>query len=272
MEIPRCFICFVLGRALHFAQSPKFDIVLSLSGFNEATLHPVESPGDELWVGYPRGWDTRLTDTEDPEQNRLIWQGQVIQMKRRDLAIQAYRLRNIPLLSLHGAWSAIDSGYRNELHRAVMDLTRRRNVVSMRYPNIGPRIQYPSAESRRNAQCEMWCGGTRQLHRLCQSAGSKFLLCLQPNLFDRDGKPLTLEESEMVRSGSVYQPWVVQNFPHFALRGKQLRDEGISFFDLRSLYREVTDAVYRDDCCHFTKSGNDLLADKIASLIAAELN
>ena len=248
----------------------EFDVVVSLSGFNEATLHPAESPADALWIGYPRDWDMRLRDTEDPEVNRLILEGQMAQIKRNAWAKWAYQYRHIPLFTLHGTWAAIDSIYMHRADKVTAQLMAIRPRIINRYANVGPSIRYSSAEARRDAQCEMWCAGARQLQRLSRSTDAKFLLCLQPNLYDESVKPLTEEEREIKRRGSVYQPWVEKNYAHFATAGAALRTEGIAFFDLRRLYDDVPSTIYRDECCHFNLDGNNLLATRIAELITDE--
>ena len=250
----------------------EFDVVLSLSGFNEAVLHPAESRGDALWIGYPRDWDFRLRDTEDIELNRMILEGQTAQVQRKVWAARAYRLRHIPLLSLHGTWAAIDSVYRERADKVTARLIASRDRLVNRYANVGPGTRYESAELRRNAQCEMWCAGARQLHRLSRFTDAKFLLCLQPNLHDGAGKPLTTKEREILRTGSIYREWVIQNYAYFADAGAALRSEGIAFYDLRRLYDGVSSTVYRDECCHFSKAGNDLLAEHIAELISGEVS
>jgi hypothetical protein len=262
-----------LAMTLSYFQTlgAEFDVVVSLSGFNEAVLHPAESLGDELWVGYPRAWDVRLTDTEDPEVNRLIWEGQTLQHDRMSCAVAAYRLRHLPLLTVHGIWSAFDAGYRHRLMEATSNLARARLRIMERYANVGPRIRYASDEARRTAQIDMWCGGARQQQRLCKSSGASFLLCLQPNLHDSDGKPLTWEEERLKQRGSVYQEWVEKNYTHFATAGASLKDEGVAFFDLRNLYDGNPSLIYRDECCHFSQTGSDLLATRIGDLIHAEL-
>ena len=118
----------------------------------------------------------------------------------------------------------------------------------------------------------MWCAGARQLHRLSRFTDAKFLLCLQPNLHDGAGKPLTTKEREILRTGSIYREWVIQNYAYFADAGAALRSEGIAFYDLRRLYDGVSSTVYRDECCHFSKAGNDLLAEHMAELISGEVS
>lgn len=250
----------------------EFDAVVSLSGFNEAVLHPAESPEDDLWIGYPRAWNVQLTDTEDPELNRLIWEGQTFQEQRTSCAAQAYRFRKIPLLAIHGVWSAVDAHYRKRLVEAAANLLNSRHKVTQRYANIGPATPYSSSDGRRNAQIEMWLAGTRQIQRLCKGTNARLLLCLQPNLHDNNRTKMTDEEQQLIRGSSVYQRWVSENYAHFAAAGVRLRSEGISFHDLRDLYDEVPSSVYRDECCHFNQNGNDLLARRLAALVADELN
>ena len=249
----------------------EFDVVVSLSGFNEAALHPAESARDALWIGYPRDWDVRVKDNENPELNRLILEGQTAEIRRTAWASWAFRNRGIPLLTLHGAWAAIDSVYKQKVDNVTSQLMEIRAGMSKRYANVGPRLRYSSAEERRDAQCEMWCAGARQLQRLSKSMDATFLLCLQPNLHEKTSKLLTEEEQEIKERGSIYQEWVEKNYARFAAAGDALRAEGIAYFDLRRLYDDVSSTVYRDECCHFNLDGNNLMATRIADLIADEL-
>lgn len=45
--------------------------------------------------------------------------------------------------------------------------------------------------------------------------------------------------------------------------------DGVAFFDLTAIFRDVTDTVYIDDCCHLTYQGRDILAREVAQRVVA---
>lgn len=242
----------------------EFDAIVSLSGFNEATLHPAEAAHDLLWLGYPRKWNIRLMDTEEPQISRLIWMGQSLQTRRQQTAQQFYRFHSLRLMLIHGVWCAIDGHYVRELGETVFELSQERSRMTRRYANTGPFTEFDSAEHRRESQCRMWLSGARQIDRLCDAANARFLLCLQPNLQDSRKKFVTDEEQKLISEGSLYAEFVHQNYSYFAEAAAQLNSEGIHFTDLRDVFAEITETVYSDACCHFNAQGSDIIAERLA--------
>ncbi len=49
-----------------------------------------------------------------------------------------------------------------------------------------------------------------------------------------------------------------------------LRD-GVAYFDLTTIFQDVTDTVYIDDCCHFNQEGRDILAREVTRRIVEAL-
>ncbi|MCG6871742.1 MAG: hypothetical protein LJE84_05585 [Gammaproteobacteria bacterium] len=60
-------------------------------------------------------------------------------------------------------------------------------------------------------------------------------------------------------------------YPRLLAAGRDLLAEGVRFSDLHRVFSNETRSVYEDDCCHLGKLGNDLLADAIFRVIAADL-
>ena len=45
----------------------------------------------------------------------------------------------------------------------------------------------------------------------------------------------------------------------------------LSFLDMTQIFRNTSDIIYIDSCCHYNKKGNLILINKILSKIEADL-
>ncbi len=64
-----------------------------------------------------------------------------------------------------------------------------------------------------------------------------------------------------------YRPGVLEGYPLLRSAGKSLRENGIAFTDLTTLFYDCRETVYSDRCCHFNRRGNEMIATAIAAEI-----
>ena len=60
---------------------------------------------------------------------------------------------------------------------------------------------------------------------------------------------------------------VPEGYPVLASAGAELVQEGIEFKNAEYVFKNVTEALYVDDCCHVDEKGQTLMAGWIADLI-----
>jgi len=96
--------------------------------------------------------------------------------------------------------------------------------------------------------------------------GKPVVFFLQPNQYLKGSKPLSEEEKRI-----AIDPHRVEdtNEMMMSLRRavQDLRHDGVPIFDLTGIFSDITETVYKDDCCHLNDLGNQIMADAVVSKI-----
>jgi hypothetical protein len=106
----------------------------------------------------------------------------------------------------------------------------------------------------------------------CRANGITYLHFLQPNQYVPDSKPMGPAEQETALfKGPDYGFKIAAQagYPLLMVKGRNLKQGGIHFMDLTTVFKDIDEPLYEDTCCHVNKHGNDLIARKIAEQIAA---
>jgi hypothetical protein len=96
--------------------------------------------------------------------------------------------------------------------------------------------------------------------------GKPVVFFLQPNQYLKGSKSLSEEENRI-----AIDPHRVEdtNEMMVSLRTavQDLRHDGVPIFDLTNIFLNITDTVYKDDCCHLNNLGNRFMADAVISKV-----
>jgi hypothetical protein len=84
---------------------------------------------------------------------------------------------------------------------------------------------------------------------------------LQPNQYYTSRRFSDDERKVALNPGSPFKPGVERGYP---LLEKTLEPAGVNAVHI---FDEEPSAVYVDDCCHFTLTGNRILADAVAKAV-----
>lgn len=121
---------------------------------------------------------------------------------------------------------------------------------------------------------DIWKKSSLLIHRLCKASGVCYVHILQPTLFDTGSKPLSEIEKTIVAGkgfNDVYRMGVQKGYPLLRAAGKQLRNEGINFFDFSFMFKDTTDSVYTD-FSHYSLPFKRVIARKVAEAIIGIYN
>ncbi|MEE9128277.1 MAG: hypothetical protein V3U11_14185, partial [Planctomycetota bacterium] len=81
-------------------------------------------------------------------------------------------------------------------------------------------------------------------------------------------KPIGAAERKVaINEQHPYRTGVIKGYPALVARTEDLSLAGVRFFDLRMLFKDITQQLYIDDCCHLNREGNAILARAIASAV-----
>jgi hypothetical protein len=87
---------------------------------------------------------------------------------------------------------------------------------------------------------------------------------LQPNQYYSTRTFTTAERATAFNNGSPFKEGAANGYPFLEKALEPGALNAVHLFDT------VTESVYMDDCCHYTASGNQLLADFIAKAVLAD--
>jgi hypothetical protein len=247
----------------------EFDLLINLDGFNEIALADGNVRG-QCSPFYPRDWDERLHDA--PARAHLADHEQLWQVRGRRQqaarAMQASWLRWSALRSLIWKWQDILFA-REETRLAAQTHT---HTVAERWSfrRVGPPVSFTNDDEKYARFAEVWANSSRELHHLATGEGFRYVHALQPNQYDPLSKPLSESETQLAYNhDSDYRRSVEAGYPRLRDAGRRLREQGVPFHDLSGLFSDVAETLYCDDCCHFNRRGNELLAQAIAAAILA---
>jgi hypothetical protein len=125
-------------------------------------------------------------------------------------------------------------------------------------------------QRRADVAADLWIAASRAMYDLQKGAGGRYLHVLQPNQYLPGSKTLT--PGETAKAWRPNQPsarYVAEIYPRFLARKGELREPGRAFLDATGLFRDVEASLYIDSCCHFSSTGNRLLADAIVEHLRA---
>ncbi|MBI3049590.1 MAG: hypothetical protein HYY76_14900 [Acidobacteria bacterium] len=260
-----------LVLAYFLSRGQRFDLVVNLDGFNDVALGA---------FNHERGYDASMPSVQhlDPLVN-LVNQSALTPQKLESLAAIFRDRRRLAALTDRIAANriasvdfALDRYYRRVLDRYTRELGRFATLPSN--PPENPLIQAtPPVRPKDRAAlfaeiADIWAQSSRLMHEMLDARGAVYVHVLQPNQYYTSRRFSKAEAATALSDASPYKPSVEQGYPLLAAAGaSQLRARNVRFFDATRVLDGEPAPVYMDNCCHYTLTGNYLLAEFIAASI-----
>ena len=260
-----------LVLAYFLSRGQALDLVINLDGFNDVALGA---------LNHDRGFDASMPSVQhlDPLIN-LINQSALTPQKlaslaaivrdRQRLVDLSTTLDKTPIAAVH---LVLDWYYRLVQGRYTRELGRFATLPSN--PPTNPLVQAtpPAASRDRPALfadiAAMWARSSLLMHELLAARDAVYMHVLQPNQYFSMRRFSAREAAVALSDASPYKRSVEEGYPLLVTAGQsELRAKGIRFFDATRVLDQEPEPVYMDNCCHYTRVGNDLLADFIARSI-----
>jgi hypothetical protein len=257
----------VLSYFLSIGQT--FDLVLNIDGFNEVTLSSINNE---------RGLDISMPSAMhlDPLVN-LVNQATLTAEKLQSLAaINQYKERinylvgrlqrnriaaiNFVLERLH--WSAMTSYQAEVAHFATLPSNPSDASLILATPSVTPRD-----ESQALADAvKSWSEASTLMNTMLSARGVPYFHVLQPNQYFTT-RSFSAEEAKVARSdASPFKKGAEKGYPLLVKESEVLKSR-VNFLNATDIFDHEPAAVYLDDCCHYTRRGNQILADAIVRQI-----
>jgi len=242
------------------------DIVINIDGFNEAALSydnlfngvsPIY-PSFSHWANMSKG--TVLTF----EIRKAIKEFQ-ISLENRDYFVSLYNKFWYSNILSYIYSKRID--YWN--HKMVKNEIVYTKKITKSNSNINELIiKGPMPDISLDKITDIWVNSSKLINDICKKNGIKYFHYLQPTSFDPDNYK-TFTKDELNFRGSIEDQWaqgVINLYPIFKLRAKELVSYGIIYKDLTKIFINNKETLYYDKC-HFNQQGNEIMAKFIANHI-----
>jgi hypothetical protein len=259
----------------------EYDVVVNLDGFNEVVLPVTDNLPNQVFPHYPRMWNLYADKGLSPTRIALVAELMSIRNEQHALSRS---FSNLPLRSSNFAlivWESLDRRYELEAQRtyfALVDRARRGDPDA----SYGP-IPDPSRPPRDYAReaASHWAQASLQMRDLAEANGARYFHFLQPNQYVAGSKVFTEEEKRFADVDAYagqhfpyhpsvrnYKPAARMGYPLLIEQGAALRQRGVNFVDLTGIFADVRETIYRDACCHYNQTGNEMIAERMAQEIA----
>ncbi|MFB9265943.1 hypothetical protein ACFFWD_22765 [Bradyrhizobium erythrophlei] len=264
----------LMALSLLLALGQHIDVVVNLDAFNEFALgyenvwyhvHPIYPSLSILW-GIGKGFEP----VSEKADNFYRIAADLVEAKsairRRTDAANRSRsglsyLANKTLISFHMRRKAqAESDYASAKGTSPAELDGIKAVMGVDMP-------YANRESPWEDIFQIWLHSSDAMAALSRSVGAKYLHIVQPNQYFSK-KHFSADEAKIALSLPPTTPMRIgaeHLYPMIEQRSQYLRDRGI--ISGVGLLDDQTDAMYVDNCCHYTRAGETILARFVAGQI-----
>lgn len=268
--------------AYFLAVGQELDMVLNIDGFNEIVFC---FNNNRLNVDIAMPSAQHFLPMKDLMDSRTMTGVQLdaiakIQNYKKDLSGIIEKIKHTKSASLYLVYASygkyLYKQYRTELVRfdALIKAAKpgaEDSIVNMKYtPGVG-------SEPALMAQvATLWYRSSFIMNGMMSgglTAGgeARYFHFLQPNQYYSKKVFTGKEQRDAVDGQSTYSSLVKIGYPVFEKVVGVLRRNGVKAFSAVEIFDKIKETVFIDQCCHFNKLGNDLLADFIADCILKEM-
>ena len=260
---------------MYYAMGAEYDLIISLDGFNDVTIGPIEYKWNKTHPIYPRSWVARVANRVSPEL--VILQARKLDLqdthRSRARLLTNPWCRNSPMWNL--IWRILHSRFLSE----ESALSTQMNSVSssddkprdFRYEELGPDYKFESWDGVIEYAAQLWARSNHLADGVAKAHGAKFFHFVQPNQYVDGSKPSMSEQERAIAlvtpEQGGYGIWYRQGYKFVQKHQSWLRDQGVNTTDLSQIYKEETGQIYIDNCCHMNARGYSMIVDAMVETI-----
>lgn len=263
----------------YLAMGAHFDMIINIDGFNEMVLPQVENLPFRTNPFFPRVWHGRVRGGGENYQEKAF-QGikTYLSIQRAELATQTNKdiTRRSALRGL--IWKLQDTSLERRIADAEADYLQKAGKTS------GPRSKMISAGTKFSRKDEkmvytqlatFWRQSSEMLDAVAKAHNIRYYHFLQPNQYVDSSKPMSREEraAALLEGSGKTHPYAKParaGYPYLIAQGEALKQSGVAFQDLTMMFKDNSEILYRDACCHLTSRGYDYVIDEIVDYVKAD--
>lgn len=262
----------LMQTAYYMSLGAEFDIIVNLDGFNEISGSYYGWRDSNLHPAFPKSWNHRVSSSVSKEYLLAYADKESAIDSKAGYAqlVSKFPLRWSPTLNF--IWRVSD----NHSARDIETLSKRIEILGTVNPNrrdfaleaLGPDYSIDSFDDLANYSANLWMRSSLSLRALSEGNGARYFHFLQPNQYIDGAKILSDEEKRIAviktgGYGNVYK----KGYPFIVTRAADLVKMGVNYHDLTYMFKNDSDTLYVDNCCHLNPKGYDIVVREIASKI-----
>lgn len=244
----------------------KFDVFILLDGVND--LPYVFTNRNILYsYEYPYFWKERMTALRE----RLAFHKYDNLIRLR--ANTAKFMRNSAMLrnsfSANALWAGLD-GTLNWMVRKPFE--KEDYTKNAPYEVFGTRTAEENTnEAEAALELAMWSRSSQMMQKLALSQNIEFFHFLQPNQHVAGSKPMRPEEAVVALTNPAFVKTLPEAYAKLFVEAKTLKKH-VPFYDLTMIFKNVSEPLYVDACCHLNQTGSVLLGQAMADVVIKRLS
>jgi len=252
----------------------EFDAILNIDGFNDLVLAN-ENINSNINPIFPSGYHLGLM-SKTQMSNRLDFQ-----TTKYLYAYYDWHETELSLLSFIQSSPFKYSVFLNLLgelwtKHSITEIKRVEYKMTSEAPKtISDEFRGPPFQKNDNnyeIAVNIWQHASEMLYAISQANNLIYIHILQPNQYVEGSKPLSEKETKIaINPNSNWGLAAREGYAYLISRGSLLKAKGVPFYDLSMVFKDSTEDLYVDDCCHFGINGNIIMGKKIAEILISEL-
>lgn len=260
----------VLSYFLSIGQ--QFDLAINIDGFNEVALGSLNDRHG-LDISMPSVMHleplVNLVDQATLTPDKIRSLAEIGRLKERLADLDA-RLRRNRLASVHVVLARYRDKTSHDYEGEVAAFANLpSNPATESVIRATPRVKARTGAAVFEDIVANWVASSTLMNALLASRGAAYIHVLQPNQYFTTRRFGDAEARIAFNNASPFKEGAENGYP--VLVGESgagaLRRNGVAFVSAVHVFDGERERVYLDDCCHYTRRGNEVLADFIAASI-----
>ena len=249
----------------YLSMGGQLDLLINIDGFNEVVLGILENVPVNVNPFYPRGWYYLTQGLAD--RDVLMGAGAMLntveQTKRITKLADTSPIQYSFTAALLWKLYVKNAGYKilrlqQNIHQQASDSEDNMALTLDACQVVADNL----AEDLHT----VWQTCSVQMDVVCRGNDIRYYHFLQPNQYFDVPKPFSESELALDRNPHI-ELLVTALYPGLISKGRELAAQGIQFHDMTMVFSDVPDTLFIDECCHFNRRGNEILAEAIAGVI-----
>ncbi|MCD4742392.1 MAG: hypothetical protein K8R67_07965 [Desulfobacteraceae bacterium] len=246
------------------------DMVINIDGFNEAALAYANLksgispayPSHSHWTHLTKGFAL------SGEIRKILGKHQRALVKMKQFSGLAQKFSFSSILSF--IFLKQQERWKNEMtHQEILYIEKSETIAK---DTRKLTIKGPNFSTDLNDIATIWQWSSKLMHDICTANQIRYFHILQPTPHDPDSiRQFTKEELKRIGSSDhLWAQGVRLIYPMLKAKAEELKDWGVLYKDLNTVFLTSTESIYYD-ICHFNQEGNEIVARAIASYIKENL-